>query len=130
MSSSGHIKALGLKDVVLFTVSAILLLDTLAAGAAVGASAVFWWLFLGVVFFIPYALICAELGTAYPEQGGLYAWIRRAYGRRWASRAAWRSSSSRAVRVASSATPCSTIQARMRSRQSKSASQARRSADL
>lgn len=74
---------------VLFTVSAILLLDTLAAGATIGPSAVFWWLFLGVVFFVPYALICAELGTAWPEQGGLYAWIREAFGRRCASRATW-----------------------------------------
>ena len=54
-----------------------------------GASALFWWLFLGVVFFLPYALICAEMGTTYPEQGGLYAWIRDAFGRRWASRATW-----------------------------------------
>lgn len=87
--SAMHPKTLGRRDIVLFTVSAILLLDTLAAGASVGASAVFWWLFLGVVFFVPYALICAEMGTTYPEQGGLYAWIRDAFGRRWASRATW-----------------------------------------
>jgi amino acid transporter len=87
--SAAHIRTLGRKDIVLFTVSAILLLDTLAAGASVGASAVFWWLFLGVVFFVPYALICAEMGTTYPEQGGLYAWVRDAFGRRWASRATW-----------------------------------------
>jgi amino acid transporter len=59
------------------------------AGATVGASSVFWWLFLGVVFFVPYALICSEMGTTYPEQGGLYAWVRHAFGRRWASRATW-----------------------------------------
>ena len=84
-----HIKTLGRKDIVLFTVSAILLLETLAAGAAAGAPSVFWWVFLGVVFFVPYALICAEMGTTYPEQGGLYAWVRDAFGRRWASRATW-----------------------------------------
>ena len=84
-----HIKTLGRRDIVLFTVSAILLLDTLAAGATVGASSVFWWVFLGIVFFVPYALICSEMGTTYPEQGGLYAWIRDAFGRRWASRATW-----------------------------------------
>jgi len=90
MNQAGsHVKTLGQKDIVLFTVSAILLLDTLAAGATVGASSVFWWLFLGVVFFVPYALICAEMGTTYPEQGGLYAWVRDAFGRRWASRATW-----------------------------------------
>ncbi|MBT4521446.1 MAG: amino acid permease [Halieaceae bacterium] len=74
---------------VLFTVSAILLLDTLTAAASVGASAIFWWLFLGVIFFIPFAMICAEMGCAYPEQGGIYAWIRDAFGGRWASRATW-----------------------------------------
>ena len=47
-----HPKTLGQRDIVLFTVSAILLLDTLAAGAAVGVSAIFWWLFLGAVFFV------------------------------------------------------------------------------
>lgn len=84
-----HVKTLGRRDIILFTVSAILLLDTLAAGATIGPASVFWWLFFGIVFFVPYALISAEMGTTYPEQGGLYAWIRGAFGRRWASRATW-----------------------------------------
>ncbi len=84
-----HRRVLGVKDMTMFSVSAILLLDTLAAGAAVGTSSVGWWLLLAIVFFVPYALICCEMGTAWPEQGGIYAWIRRAYGPRWASRAAW-----------------------------------------
>ncbi len=74
---------------VLFSVSAILLLDTLAAGASIGVQSVFWWLFLGLVFFVPYALICSEMGTTYPEQGGIYAWVRDAFGGRWASRVTW-----------------------------------------
>jgi len=84
-----HTKTLKQRDMVLFTVSAILLLDTLTAAASVGASSVFWWVFLGVIFFIPFALICAEMGCAYPEQGGIYAWIRDGFGGRWASRATW-----------------------------------------
>jgi len=74
---------------VLFSISAILLLDTLAAAASIGVSSIFWWIFLGVIFFIPFALICAEMGCAYPEQGGIYAWIKNAFGGRWASRATW-----------------------------------------
>lgn len=89
MTDVDGVKALKQKDLVLFTVSAILLLDTLAAAASVGPSSIFWWLFLGVIFFIPFALICAEMGCSYPEQGGIYAWIRDSYGRRWASRATW-----------------------------------------
>ncbi|MEM8499393.1 MAG: APC family permease [Pseudomonadota bacterium] len=84
-----HNKSLRQRDLVLFTVSAILLLDTLAAAASVGASSIFWWAFLGLIFFIPFAMICAELGCTYPEQGGIYAWIRDAFGGRWASRATW-----------------------------------------
>jgi amino acid transporter len=84
-----HKKTLRQRDMVLFTVSAILLLDTLTAAASVGASSVFWWLFLGIIFFIPFAMICAEMGCAYPEQGGIYAWIRDGFGGRWASRATW-----------------------------------------
>ena len=74
---------------VLFTVSAILLLDTLAAAASIGSSSIFWWLFLGIIFFVPFAMICAEMGCTYPEQGGIYAWVRNAYGGRWASRVSW-----------------------------------------
>jgi glutamate:GABA antiporter len=76
-------------DVTLFTVCAILVIDQLAAAAAIGTSAVFWWLATLLLFFIPYALISAELGAAYPEEGGIYAWVRRAFGPRWGARASW-----------------------------------------
>jgi len=84
-----HQKTLHQRDMVLFTVSAILLLDTLTAAASIGAPSVFWWIFLGLIFFVPFAMICAEMGCAYPEQGGIYAWIRDGFGGRWASRATW-----------------------------------------
>lgn len=84
-----HKKVIGKKDIVLFCISAILLLDTVAAGAAIGASSIFWWVFLGIIFFVPFSLISAELGCAYPDQGGIYAWVQRAYGPRWASRITW-----------------------------------------
>ncbi len=76
-------------DVTLFSVCAILVIDQLAASAAIGASAIFWWVFTLVVFFVPYGLISAELGAAYPEEGGIYSWVRRAFGPRWGARASW-----------------------------------------
>ena len=42
-----------------------------------------------IFFFVPYGLITAELGSTYPDQGGIYAWVRRAYGARWGGRVAW-----------------------------------------
>jgi len=84
-----HKRSLGVRDMTLFTVSAILLLDTLAASASIGVSSITWWVLLGVLFFIPYGLISAELGTTYPEQGGIYAWVRDAFGARWGTRVTW-----------------------------------------
>ena len=73
----------------LFTVSAILLLDTLAASASIGVSSITWWLILGAIFMVPYGMINAELGTTYPEQGGIYAWVRDTFGKRWSTRLSW-----------------------------------------
>ncbi|MEZ5891673.1 MAG: APC family permease [Parvularculaceae bacterium] len=89
MAGSAYKRTLGLVDLTLFTVSAIVLLDTLAATSSIGVSSVTWWLLLGVLFAMPIGLITAELGTTWPEQGGIYASIRRAFGPHWAARAAW-----------------------------------------
>ncbi len=88
MSVETH-KALRLPDLTLFTVSAIVLLDTLAASASIGVSSLTWWVLLGVIFMLPIGLITAELGTSYPDEGGIYIWIKRAFGQKWATRAVW-----------------------------------------
>lgn len=88
-NQADHPKTLRLRDVSLFCISALLLLDTLSAGAAMGPSVIFWWLLLGLVFFVPIGLMTAELGCTFPEQGGIYAWVRDAFGERWAARVTW-----------------------------------------
>jgi amino acid transporter len=82
-------RVLGRWDLVLFTVCAILTIDTLASGAAMGAAWFSWWAITMVVFFIPYGLITAELGSAWPGEGGVYIWVREAFGPRWGSMVAW-----------------------------------------
>jgi amino acid transporter len=64
-------------------------LDTLGASASIGTSTIAWYIITLVLFFIPYGLITAELGSTYPEQGGIYVWIRRAFGEKWAARTTW-----------------------------------------
>jgi glutamate:GABA antiporter len=86
---TGFKKVLRSLDMTLFTVCAILVMDTLAPSAAIGASSISWWLITLVLFFIPYGLITAELGTMIPEQGGLYVWIKNAFGEKWAARTTW-----------------------------------------
>jgi amino acid transporter len=79
-------RVLGLRDATLFTVSAIVVVDTLTASAAIGVQTIGWWILAIVLFLVPSAMITAELGTAYPDQGGIYSWVKRAFGERWASR--------------------------------------------
>lgn len=82
-------KTLRFQDLALFTFCAIFGLEAIATSAAIGPSAVFWWLLCLACYFIPFGLIAAELGSTYPEQGGLYVWVKRAMGRRWAARSVW-----------------------------------------
>lgn len=74
---------------VLATVCIILVGDAVAPTASIGNSQYVWWILMIIGFFVPYALISAELGTQYPSEGGMYTWIKKAFGKKWASRVAW-----------------------------------------
>jgi glutamate:GABA antiporter len=79
-------RVIGLRDATLFTVSASVVVDTLTASAAIGVQAIGWWVLAITLFLVPSGLITAELGTTYPDQGGIHSWVKRAYGQRWAAR--------------------------------------------
>ncbi|AEV95924.1 APC family permease [Pediococcus claussenii] len=82
-------KKFRLFDAVLMAVVVVLVVESAAPAAAIGTSQFFWWIFLLILFFIPYGLISSELGTAYAGDGGLYDWVKKAYGPRWGGRLAW-----------------------------------------
>jgi glutamate:GABA antiporter len=74
-------RVLGRLDTIFFLISAMVVIDTIGAIAVGGGETFTWLVLLFVTFFIPSALISAELGTAIPEEGGAYVWVRRAFGR-------------------------------------------------
>lgn len=74
---------------VLATVCIILVGDAVAPTAAIGNSQYLWWIIMLIGFFVPYGLISAELGTQYPSEGGMYTWVKKAFGTKWAGRIAW-----------------------------------------
>ncbi|MDI6868021.1 MAG: amino acid permease [Coprothermobacterota bacterium] len=76
-------------DLFFFTVCAILVMDTVAASAGIGNQSYFWWILTLFLFFIPYGLITAELGSAWPSQGGIYVWVKEAFGEGWAVMTSW-----------------------------------------
>ncbi len=74
---------------VLATVCIILVGDAVAPTASIGNSQYIWWIIMLIGFFVPYGLISAELGTQYPSEGGMYTWVKKAFGPKWAGRVAW-----------------------------------------
>lgn len=82
-------RVLGRADLALFSVCAILTIDTLASAASMGVAWFSWWAITMLLFFIPYGLMTAELGAAWPSEGGVYVWVREAFGPRWGSMVAW-----------------------------------------
>jgi glutamate:GABA antiporter len=68
-------------DMLLFTVCALVGLDTLGQVSGFGASTFSWLVLLAVFFLFPYALIMAELGTTFAQEGGPYEWMKMAWGR-------------------------------------------------
>jgi amino acid transporter len=72
-------------DIFFFLICTLVGLDTLGAVSNDGAQAFTWLAFLGVFFFVPYALLTAELGSTFHEEGGAYIWVKLAFGRFFAS---------------------------------------------
>jgi amino acid transporter len=75
-------RALGLRDLVLFNLVAVLGLRWLATAARAGPSAIALWLLAALFFFVPQGLVVTELSSRFPEEGGIYQWTKRALGER------------------------------------------------
>jgi amino acid transporter len=73
-------KTMGFWDVLLFNIAAVLGPRWIAAAGHNGTSSISLWILAAVFFFIPGALVINELSSRFPEEGGLYAWSRDAFG--------------------------------------------------
>jgi amino acid transporter len=87
--SQGRGKSLGVFQLVMINVIAVDSIRTLPFAASYGFSVVFFYLLAARFFFIPTALVSAELGTGWPNTGGIYVWVREAFGKKWSLIAIW-----------------------------------------
>jgi glutamate:GABA antiporter len=71
---------MGFRDLVLFYVVTSISLRWIATAATAGPGAILIWLVSLCGFFIPLALSVLELSSRFPDEGGLYAWSKRAFG--------------------------------------------------
>ncbi|HWU33377.1 MAG TPA: APC family permease [Marmoricola sp.] len=85
-SHVGLTKSLGRLDLIFFTIAATLSIDTIGAIASGGGGqSLIWGVVIAATFLVPYAFITAELGSAFPQEGGPYYWVKFAFGRFWAA---------------------------------------------
>ncbi len=80
MGGSSLKKALGLWDLILLNIVAILGLRWVAFAGGVGPSSILLWILAMLVFFIPSALVVRDLSDKYPKEGGIYIWTKEAFG--------------------------------------------------
>ena len=75
------IRVLGTFPLAMLTVSAIISLRNLSISAEYGSNSIFYLILAAVIFFIPIALVTAELATGWPKAGATYAWVSEAFGK-------------------------------------------------
>jgi glutamate:GABA antiporter len=73
-------KTMGFWDVLLFNIATVLGPRWIAAAGHNGTSSISLWVLAAVFFFVPGALVINELSSRFPQEGGLYAWARDAFG--------------------------------------------------
>ena len=73
----------------LLIISAIDSNRNLPASAIFGSPLIFFFLFSAVFFLFPSALVSAELSAAFPEEGGIFQWVRAAFGENMGLLAIW-----------------------------------------
>jgi amino acid transporter len=87
MSNKKH--SLTIFSLTMITVGSVDSIRNLPATALFGSQLIFYF-FLGALFFlIPTALVSAELASGWAKQGGIYIWIKQAFGKRIGFLAIW-----------------------------------------
>jgi putative glutamate/gamma-aminobutyrate antiporter len=82
-------KKISLFSLVLLIVAAIDSIRNLPASSLFGSALIFFFIFSAIVFLIPTSLVAAELSATFPEKGGVYHWVKTAFGEKWAMVAIW-----------------------------------------
>lgn len=76
-------RVLSVFSLVMINIIAVDSIRTLPMAANYGFALVTLYIIAAIAFFIPTALVTAELATTWPEKGGIYAWVKIAFGPKW-----------------------------------------------
>lgn len=87
MSSNKH--NLTIFSLVMITVGSVDSIRNLPATALFGSQLIFFFLLGALFFLIPTALVSAELASGWAQQGGIYIWVKEAFGKKTGFLAIW-----------------------------------------
>ena len=82
-------KKLGVFDVLMLLLTGLLFCDAVAPNTSAGVPNLTWWIITGTLYMIPTGLIIGELSSVYPDEGGIYVWIREGLGAKTAAWTSW-----------------------------------------
>lgn len=82
-------KTLGIFPLAMINVVAIIGLKNLPTMAEYGPALIVYAFVAAMLFFIPSALVSAELATGWPKTGGVYVWVKEGMGEKWGFLAVW-----------------------------------------
>jgi amino acid transporter len=87
--SSKNIYKMGLMGFVLVTLCAIMSIRNFPSMALVQWQLIAFSILAIILYLIPASLTSAELATGWPKTGGVYLWVKEAFGERWGFTAVW-----------------------------------------
>jgi amino acid transporter len=82
-------KKIPLLSLIIIIIATIDSIRNLPSSALFGSSVIFFFFFAAAIFLIPTALVAAELSATFPEKGGIYYWVNKAFGDKMAMAALW-----------------------------------------
>jgi putative glutamate/gamma-aminobutyrate antiporter len=82
-------RTLSVFTLVMINVAAIGSVKNWPVTAEYGFSSIFYFLLAALVFFLPVSLVSAELATGWPKSGGVFVWVKEAFGHRTGFLAIW-----------------------------------------
>ena len=82
-------RVLGMFSLAMINVAAVISLRNLPTIAEYGWGSIFIFALALLGFMIPVSLAAAELGSAWPRAGGVYVWVKEAFGEKRGSLAIW-----------------------------------------
>lgn len=89
MAITNKRKVLTIFSLTMITIGSVDSIRNLPSTALFGSSLVFFFILGAIFFLIPTALVSAELSSSWAEQGGIYIWVREAFGKRCGFLAIW-----------------------------------------